>query len=78
MNDSENKKQVNKVYTPKGGNDKASPSQLKPMGTQPPNKPDTANIEAPSQLKPMGTQHPINVLDVTPMGKFVKKLFGLK
>ena len=52
MNDSENKKQVNKVYTPKGGNDKASPSQLKPMGTQ----------------------HPINVLDMTPMGKIVKKL----
>ena len=31
-----------------------------------------------SQLKPMGTQHPINVLDKTPMGKIVKKLFGLK
>ena len=57
MNDSENKKQVNKVYTPKGGNDKTSPN---------------------SQLKPMGTAHPINVLDMTPMGKIVKKLFGLK
>lgn len=30
------------------------------------------------QPKPMGTAHPINVLDKTPMGKFVKKLFGLK
>ena len=28
--------------------------------------------------KRMGTQHPINVLDKTPMGKIVKKLFGLK
>lgn len=30
------------------------------------------------QSIPIGTAHPINVLDMTPMGKIVKKLFGLK
>ena len=56
MKNSDYKEQSCKVYIHKGGNDKASPSQLKPMGTQP----------------------PINTLDMTPMGKLVKKLFGLK
>lgn len=39
----------------------------------------TKDNESPhKQPKPMGTAHPFNVLDTTPMGKFVKKLFGLK
>ena len=39
----------------------------------------TRDKESPcNHSKPMGTAHPINVLDMTPMGKIVKKLFGLK
>ena len=56
MKNSDYKEQSCNVYIPQVENDKASPSQLEPMGTQ----------------------HPINVLDKTPMGKIVKKLFGLK
>jgi hypothetical protein len=39
----------------------------------------TKDKESPcNHSKPMGTAHPINVLDMTSMGKIVKKLFGLK
>ena len=39
----------------------------------------TKDKESPcDHSKPMGTAHPINTLDITPMGKLVKKLFGLK